>query len=69
MVVFEFIIDFLWTILCYHVGFMFLRAITFGKYPPSSEKGQQDTFVEIVGLCVFAVLLIVGWFWLTRISN
>ena len=58
MIIIEFIIEFLWATICYHLGLGFLLVVTFGRYPPTSAEEQTKTFVEIIGLSVFVGLVL-----------
>ena len=54
-VLFGAVVEFLWFVLCHLVGWVFLRAVTLGRYPPHGLFSDRDSgAAEGVGLLVIA---------------
>jgi hypothetical protein len=68
----EFILDILWPPaeaicrfigwLCYAIGWLFLRPITLGAYPPSGKHQHNKYFVAWVGLFMAIIAVCLVWF-------
>ena len=43
----------------YWPGWVILRAVTLGRYPPSRGTLHNETFVAIVGLAIFIATLVI----------
>ncbi len=56
------LVEFVFEIVCYALGFAFLRLITFGTYPPAGKESFSDGFVSIIG----ALILFAPGFWLIQ---
>ncbi|MEN8257981.1 MAG: hypothetical protein ABFS09_08990 [Thermodesulfobacteriota bacterium] len=46
------LVDFFFEMVCYAVGFVSLRIITIGKYPPGNKEMFSDGIVSMIGALV-----------------
>ena len=46
----EFLVEVVFEVVCYGLGFGTLRLATFGKYPPADSTTRQDNICALVGL-------------------
>lgn len=57
------VIELFFQVVCYATGFVFLRAVTFGKFPehyiPKGSSSNQEAYVIVIGITVI-VLTILG---------
>lgn len=58
------IVDLILTGIFYWPGWLFLRVLTLGRYPPSKATPHNREFVALFGLAVIllAVLICVQWY-------
>jgi hypothetical protein len=56
------IVDVLIEIIFYLIGKVFLRIVTFGRYPPPAEQRHSVEFVEIVGFIVVVLAFVALYF-------
>ena len=56
------ILEVFFRIICYSIGYAFLKVVSFGKYPRqySLSEGSQSDVGYCIGLGLLAVLLVVG---------
>ena len=51
-----FLVDLVFEIGCYWLGWITLKIITIGKYPPPADHEHADWFVSLVGIIVVIAL-------------
>ena len=57
----HFIIDVIIEIILHKTGWLFLRIVTFGRYPPHDPKEYNEGFAIAVGIFVWVVIGAVAW--------
>lgn len=55
------VVDVILTKIFYWPGWLFLKAMTFGRYPPSGTTAHTREFVALFGL---AIILIAAFVWI-----
>ncbi len=49
-------------VICYRIGFIFLKAITFGKYPDSTQRSPKKESIKLTGVIILILCLtVIGW--------
>ncbi len=56
-----FVVEILWSVVCYYVGLPVVKLITLGKYPDEKPTVGQEVIISTIGF----LLLIFGTMWLT----
>lgn len=52
----EIFVDVFLEVICYFVGKVVLRVLTFGNYPPAIDQDHREWFVQMVGLIALALM-------------
>jgi hypothetical protein len=54
--------DFIYDVICYWIGHVFLKVITLGRFPNQQRAEELKERIKLVGLIVLVALLaLVGW--------
>ena len=56
-----FIVEILWDLVCFYVGFPLVKLVTLGKYPEEKPTVAQEIITSTVGF----LFLLFGMMWLT----
>jgi len=51
------IVEMIFEVLCYWVGWTFIKIVTFGNYPKEKEIKNLDSLISIVGVVVIILIL------------
>lgn len=56
------VVELVFEVVCYGLGFVVLRLVTLGSYPRTSKEVLSDNLVSLVGVLVIVALSL--WLWL-----
>ena len=51
------IIEFFTEVIFYNVGYVFLKGISLGKYPPKYDAMNGNSFIEVAGCFITLVII------------
>lgn len=57
----NFLVDVVLTGIFYRPGWLVLRVVTWGRYPPAKDEEHNEQFVAMVGLAVFIAALAIAF--------
>lgn len=57
----QFIVEIVGEIILHKSGWLFLRAVTFGRYPPPEPRQYNEGLVIAVGIVVWVAGVVIVW--------